>query len=116
MAKYTGNALENKDAILKILNNVRMFLDDEKHWCKGVFYRKGAYCLSGAIESLSKGYKDHSYFARKYIRDELGMEISVYNDLPQTTHDDILELIDKCISKLKDEIHKDRREHCLIEC
>lgn len=104
--------------ILKILTYTRELIKEEKNWTQGVFARDidgnrssvydgsdcHCYCLAGAIiktiKELGLSHVDYHHKIYYYLSMDNGNYMA-YNDDPNTSHKDIIDLLDKKISYLE---------------
>jgi len=89
-----------------LLERTRAYLEDPKHWTKGEMFRDRfgsackredavCACLLGAVAIAGKGMTNPDYRA---ARGALPDDVTVINDDPNTTHADVLALLDKVIA------------------
>jgi hypothetical protein len=95
------------------LRAVRQLLSDPERWIKGAYHRpsvydgKESYCLRGAVDHVV-GYCSGEHWIR--IRRLMDVSISrirknhiggmvAFNDAPETTHEDVLAVLDLAIKE-----------------
>jgi len=93
-----------------VFRNVRGLLSDPLHWTKGASARFGRvlvsvydetanrFCMFGAFQRVC----DDSFLRSQslgMVRAEIQSPISDWNDSPNRTHADVLQLLDKLIAK-----------------
>lgn len=99
---------------LEGLQNLRKQIAERQHWCKGAFARdlEGnkvhetspravQWCIMGALGVVTKG--NHLVYRRCYeVLLSLAQDgLQWTNDAKTTTHQDILDLIDRAIAEVK---------------
>ena len=96
----------------EILIGARALIAEPENWCQDVSARSSInravdpddpaacrFCALGAIIRVG-GYSEARYAATTLLDDEeMEMGVTVFNDAPGTTHDDILALFDRAIEK-----------------
>jgi hypothetical protein len=100
---------------LKVLKEAKEIISDEKSWQKGSYVSADGKCLCslGAItkavnSSVSNPIKLYGSDVTKYLEAQsvlrsalpLYYDVHTFNDLPETTHKDIMEVFDKAIEKV----------------
>lgn len=110
--------MDDKEKILESLRKIKELFSDPERWIKYAFAKDKNYnitkplsedaycfCLTGAIDYICKDTDDIYYQGHSYLRlifsitvgKEYGNSIINWNDNPNTTHNDLLNLIDKTI-------------------
>ncbi len=98
---------------MTLLAKAKEIISDPKHWAKHEFaYDKDGYevhpdsstaacwCARGAVYAANKSYTGaevEEAFKHLAAVCPLGVLIGFYNDQPERTHDDIMDLFDKAI-------------------
>lgn len=96
------------------LKKARKLIEKEENWIKGANHDGfGGYCLNGALNKAIHGNKDNSSSNVKYImhkklrykmqnliENKVLTSLTGFNDLPETTHKDVLKLLDKAIKEI----------------
>lgn len=108
----------NQAAAVECIQDARKVLSDPKRWHKGDFTNgEGAYCVRGALlpgKPCSQPLVAAAVWAQELlvehipgdfvdvlIREGLIKErLAAFNDHPDTTHEDILNLLDKTLADL----------------
>ena len=89
------------------LTLARAMISRSGAWCKGDFHKDEAFCATGALRHLwllqpveEKWYGDSQ--AMKLLRQAVGRDdITVWNDLPETTHNSVLWAYDTAIEEAR---------------
>ena len=89
---------------LQILIDAKRRIDRPSKWCKGDTERHGRMCLIGATNFAASGDPDmyiRSTGARKLLEECAGTAALAlgFNDLPETTHKDVMRVLDCAIRK-----------------
>jgi hypothetical protein len=115
------------DDVLRVLKEARQWLSDPAHWHKGGFAPNNndnpqvaeATCAWGACSRAAGSDNfydigtDAENAAARLLSIQLGarpddaLAISDFNDLPDTTHDDVVALFDRAISARRAELAKE---------
>lgn len=102
------------------LKAARKLIDTPDKWCKNTMSKKTmkwlviphyAYCLSGAIERTAESYSSSYYGAVNIVLDAIREKDPTYetwcvpayfNDNESTTHQDVLDVLDRAIELSKE--------------
>ena len=79
----------------------RALIETPEKWMKGPWPEDGRMCVLRAVEKVcGLAYGEGPYSpVGKALQDQLGVDaIGPYNDLPTTTHADVLSLFDRAIA------------------
>ena len=100
-----------KPSALDDLKAVRSLISEPNHWCKGnsaidengdpvsaTSDRAVAWCLVGAIERVGNGQLPRVLVMSVLLNTTGYGPCEIFNDADDTTHDDVLRLIDKAIT------------------
>jgi hypothetical protein len=106
----------DKSATLALLTKTRDLLSDPEHWTKGVARSindggEECFCLAGALEHFSAPAPASAWVNWRAANVELAKDLPEpgigalggvidFNDHPETTHADILALLDRTIERL----------------
>lgn len=112
---------------LKLLQDTRALIANEKNWCKETFHKSGGflrperYCLVGALDHVSMVEAEanlpdpiSALRANAAARERLDwMAYDTgrggamgFNDAPRTTHRDVLWLLDMAITRCKQDLSR----------
>jgi hypothetical protein len=85
----------------EVLREARTLLARREGWIQGRWVAPrelggSAYCIHGAIDAAGMA-SDASFEALQRVAEVLGVPVTVFNDLPSTTQDDVLEAVDLAI-------------------
>lgn len=84
--------LKTKEA--KLLYKAACLIDEPEKWCKGTMTYKGQYCAAGAYQKAKHGVADGwvgcTELKAAFDADMLNVGIGNINDLPDTTHGDVM--------------------------
>jgi len=90
------------DSVLSNLIAARELLSEPRRWIKGDYCRAGSYCIYGAIHwagEYSSIFDAEQSPTAKFLEAVAEDRIlAFWNDLPSTTHADVLALFDRAIS------------------
>lgn len=90
----------------KLLKEARELIKTPGRWGKGSYHRNGKYCLMGALrhadaEQFTDAYGNAKVKLMKFIPTVNGVPsysgIVNFNDLPSTTHEDVIRVLNKAI-------------------
>jgi hypothetical protein len=90
----------------KLLKEVRELIKTPGRWGKGSYHRNGKYCLMGALQhadlkQFSDAYRSAKVKLMKVIStvNEAAScsGIVKFNDLPSTTHEDVIRVLNKAL-------------------
>lgn len=105
--------MNTKDYLIKIKETI----NTPNKWCKG-FYATNkngkpvlvnddtalCFCISGAMDKVIFYYPDKIKIHNKlFFTLNLNMNLTIFNDSSETTHQDVMDLIDKAIQSCKDD-------------
>ena len=98
----------NAPTELQVLSKIKRLYKNPNRWTKGTFSKQNGkitcYCLSGAITHYYGGNSSDSWPLRNKMAKLVNESyISFFNDRPDTTIDDIRDLIDRAINQIKQE-------------
>ena len=103
--------MDESDRVLEVLKRARALLAPEGAWCQGVIARgkrgvsvdpRGGYavsfCAAGAL--LAAGDSGHraNNFLFSHLPYQQPIAIGDWNDLPERTHQDVLDVFDRAIA------------------
>lgn len=92
---------------LELLQGARALL--EKGWIKHRFEYGKNYCIVGALNIVDKGMQSRYFIeAIKLLEDQIprgrSCQVMAFNDEDRTTHQEVLSLMDRAISKLSGKV------------
>lgn len=100
--------MTHEELIADELCRVRIVFADPNNWCQGDAYRGQASCLWAEVGGycIDSLYRSLPFWFRlkcRLVGPKYAGAVITFNDLPSTTHDDILKLLDKaiCIAALR---------------
>lgn len=87
---------------VEILRAARAKIDRPEKWCQHQYKdEQGRLCVNEALVAARKGAC--SWGAEKALQEQAGCPSLVFNDLPTTTHADVMAIFDRAIAKLEAE-------------
>lgn len=99
---------------LEVLRVAKELIQDESNWLKGEFTNsKGCYCALGALraaEDMTTFWNEGAIDRlQKYVAyNTTYSSVAVFNDAPDTTHTDVIEMFTKVIDQTRQEVNKDQ--------
>jgi len=100
LTRYLSD-IERRD--LRALRQARRLIESPEKWCKGQYVNDGRMCVLAAVQHCDWGRPRDGWETAALRLHELlpkGMTLPVFNDMPRTTHADVLALLDRAIAEL----------------
>ena len=108
----------NTERTREIITGIKQLLSDPDHWTKGAYARYGkdqapicpdhrsakCFCLGGALIRLTRDTLECTAVA-DLLRGQMGCgkkyhTIPQFNDAPETTHEDVIGLLDRALETI----------------
>lgn len=82
------------------LKAAKALIDTPEKWVKGTYEKDGCRCLLGALIDSTHDFGSYGAAQRavKAEIDDVQLEIAGFNDLPSTTHSDVMRVLDGAIA------------------
>lgn len=92
--------------VTDFLLEAKGLIDSPEKWIKGSFRKNGCYCMLGALlEVVGKDYawdKACTLIENTLVREKaFSCYMPEFNDAPETTHDDVMKIMDLAIERSK---------------
>ena len=97
---FDSTTFVEESQVVKDLRAAKALIDTPEKWCKGAIKRGDSYCALGAIlYGVKHKNRERAETALRGALDrKWGWLVAPFNNDPETTHTDVLDLFDRAIA------------------